>query len=147
MARTMGTTRTAGSSGPTDPVEARRNKIKLKVHGKPEDLGTDLILWAEYHSANDMASLTELYKSAPPAIKAKLAELFPTHEVITKNHKGKIPGSSGGIDPDLAKVVAEKAEGDKGKKELPNKVLDKLLKKYDAKDIDKAVEALNEKEG
>jgi hypothetical protein len=144
MARTMPPrTRSAGSSGPTT-VDALRDKIKTKVHGKPEDLSNYLVLWAEYFAANDMASLTELYKSAPPAIKAKLAELFPTHEVITKNHKGK---TASGPEGDLEKAVADLATGELGKKELSTKDIKKLMKSHTTEAIDAAVEALNKKEG
>lgn len=145
MARTLRPTRPAGSSGPTT-VDDLRNKIKVKVHGKPEDLSNYLVLWAEYFAASDTESLTELYKSAPPAIKAQLVKLFPDHEVIKKN--SKTGSAAKGSDKDLAEAVAKLATGDDGKKKLKNKAIDELLLKgFDAKAIDEALEALNEKEG
>lgn len=136
MARNLRPTRPAGSSGPTDPVEALRSKIKVKVHGKPEDLATHLILWAEYTTDSDIESLTELFKCAPPAIKAQLVKLFPEHEVIKKNSKTAVKKPDD-ADPVLVKEVEDlRADGKK-----KGKIEDLLLDKYPGrgKDIDVAI--------
>ena len=140
-------TRPAGSPGPTS-MDDLRTKVDTKVHGKPEDNANFLYLFVEYITAPTpkLDEAETLYKMAPPAIKNKLAQAFPTHEVIVKNHKGKIAGSSS--NSELDKAVAKAAKGDKGKKKLKTKSIDELLAKgFDGKDIDKALEALNEKEG
>ncbi len=56
--------------------------------------------------------------------------------------------TGGNVDSKLAKAVAKLATGDKGKKDLKTKAIDELLAKgFDGKAIDKALEALNKKEG
>ncbi len=85
-----------------------------------------------------------LKRAVADTVPKKLKKRF---EALVKKHEAE-DGDDTGTSSKLAKAVAKLAEGKKGKKKLSNDSYDKLDDEgFDPEDVDKALKALNKKEG